>query len=71
MASSDIEIIATCDKYSGTIFKKPCNIVIFAPVFSGKTFFCQRLLQHKHVYFDDPPDNIVFFIKNIKKSMMN
>ena len=67
MASSDIEIIATCDKYSGTIFKKPCNIVIFAPVFSGKTFFCQRLLQHKHIYFDDPPDNIVFFYKEYQK----
>ena len=65
--AGNIEIIAQYDKYSGSIFKIPCNLIIFGGCYSGKTFFCQRLLQYKNMYFHNPPENIVFFYKEYQK----
>jgi hypothetical protein len=62
-----IEIEATLDKYGAAVFKQPCNLIIFGSCFSGKTYFCQQIIQHKNQFFHNPPDKIIVFYKEYQK----
>jgi hypothetical protein len=65
--ATGVEIVAQYDKYTGSVFKMPCNIIIFGGCYSGKTYFCQKLLEYKDIYFYNSPSNIVFFYKEYQK----
>ena len=47
----------------GLLFKHPSNFYICGPSQSGKTEFVKKLIEHKELMFDIPPQQIVWCYK--------
>ena len=49
------------------LFKHPSNFYICGPSQSGKTDFAKKLIEHKELMFDIPPQQIVWCYKSGKR----